>query len=82
MKAQPARLQTDRAAAEERLATGGIGKTGGQERRPGMRFQYYQQDPMDEIPAPPLKMILSLLGITVLFLAILYGVAFALGFRF
>ena len=47
-----------------------------------MKFQYYENDPMDEVPAPPVKMILSLAGITLLFLVILYGTAFALGFRF
>ena len=47
-----------------------------------MRFQYYEKDPMDEVAAPPLQMILSLVGITLLFLVILYGTAFLLGFRF
>lgn len=53
-----------------------------QERRTVMKFQYYEKDPMDEVPAPPVKMGLSLAGITLLFLVILYGTAFILGFRF
>ena len=45
-----------------------------------MKFQYYENDPMDEVPAPPVEMALSLAGITALFLAILYGTAFILGY--
>lgn len=44
-----------------------------------MKFQYYENDPMDEIPAPPVRMALSLAAITALFLAILYVTAFILG---
>lgn len=47
-----------------------------------MKFQYYENDPMDEVPAPPGKMALSLAGITALFLAILYGTALILGYTF
>lgn len=47
-----------------------------------MKFQYYEKDPMDEVPAPPLKMALSLAAVTALFLAILYGTAFILGYTF
>lgn len=50
------------------------------ERRDNMKFQYYENDPMDEVPAPPVEMALSLAGITALFLAILYGTAFILGY--
>lgn len=47
-----------------------------------MKFQYYEKDPMDEVPAPLGKMTLSLVGITALFLAILYGTALILGYAF
>lgn len=44
-----------------------------------MKFQYYENDAMDEIPAPPLKMILSLLGCTTLFACTIILCAKALG---
>lgn len=37
-----------------------------------MKFQYYENDPMDEVPAPAGRMAVSLVAITALFLAILY----------
>lgn len=47
-----------------------------------MKFQYFENDPMDEVPTPPGKMALSMAGIVALFLVILYGTAFVLGFQF
>ncbi|MDR1622169.1 MAG: hypothetical protein LBS00_07325 [Synergistaceae bacterium] len=40
-----------------------------------MNFRYYEQDKIDEVPAPAGKMAISLVAIIVLFLALLYGTA-------
>lgn len=37
-----------------------------------MRFQYYAKDPMDTVPAPVGKLILSLLGCTAIFIALIF----------
>ncbi len=36
-----------------------------------MKFQYYENDAMDTVPAPPLKMVLSLLGCAAIFVAVI-----------
>lgn len=37
-----------------------------------MKYQYYPNDPMDQVPAPVGKLILSFLGITAIFVAYIF----------
>ncbi|MDR3281143.1 MAG: hypothetical protein LBT23_11590 [Synergistaceae bacterium] len=44
-----------------------------------MNFRYYEQDKMDEVPAPAGKMVVSMAAIVVLFLVLLYATGAILG---
>lgn len=44
-----------------------------------MKFKYHKNDPIDQVPAPPVKMAVSLAAIVALFLAILYSCGAVLG---
>lgn len=44
-----------------------------------MKFQYYENEEMDTVPNPPLKMILSLLGCAAIFAAAIIGCGMLLG---
>lgn len=47
-----------------------------------MKFKYVENDPMDQVPAPPLKMALSMLGCIAYLAAYLILWCYIFGFRF